>query len=143
MSTPIIYYLNATVYSSVGNTSENKGNLSEKEIMKLNVEKTMNTNIKKQLIYGSISLVGNIIGYYFIGIIGTRAFYNFKKRYFSVLLSQEQGWFDSNNAFEFANKIQSQLEYVELGLGENLSKFISNFFETIASSFSHFLVLGN
>ena len=133
LSTPIIYYLNATVYSSVGNTSENKGNLSEKEIMKLNVEKTMNTNIKKQLIYGSISLVGNIIGYYFIGIIGTRAFYNFKKRYFSVLLSQEQGWFDSNNAFEFATKIQSQLEYVELGLGENLSKFISNFFQTIAS----------
>ena len=101
--------------------------------MKLNVEETMNSNMKKQLIYGCISFAGNILGFYFIGLLGTRTFYNFKKKYFSVLLSQEQGWFDSNNAFEFATKIQSQLEYVELGLGENLSKFLSLFFEAICS----------
>ena len=133
LSNPVIFYLNATVYSHVGNTSENKDTLSEKEIMKLNVEETMNSNMKKQLIYGCISFVGNILGFYFIGLLGTRTFYNFKKKYFSVLLSQEQGWFDSNNAFEFATKIQSQLEYVELGLGENLSKFLSLFFEAICS----------
>ena len=47
LSNPVIFYLNATVYSHVGNTSENKDTLSEKEIMKLNVEETMNSNMKK------------------------------------------------------------------------------------------------
>ena len=31
---------------------------------------------------------------------------------------QEQGWFDQNNAFEFATKVQVQLEQIELGVGE-------------------------
>ena len=41
-----------------------------------------------------------------------------KRLYFKVILSQEQGWFDANNAYEFATKVQSQLEQVEMGLGE-------------------------
>ena len=132
LSSPIIFYLNATVYSNIGNTSENKGSLTEKELMKLRVKETMNSNIKKQIVYGVISLVGNFLGYFFIGLLGTRALYNFKKKYFSVILSQEQGWFDSNNAFEFATKIQSQLEYIELGLGENLCKVFFYFYNSIA-----------
>jgi hypothetical protein len=33
-----------------------------------------------------------------------------KINYFSLILKQEQGWFDENNAFEFATKVQAQLE---------------------------------
>ena len=58
LANPVFSYLNATVYSDVGNTSENSGSLSEEELMKLSVKETMNSNIKKYLIFGSISLVG-------------------------------------------------------------------------------------
>ena len=65
--------------------------------------------------------------------MGTRVLYNFKKRYFKLLLSQELGWFDSTNVFEFSSKIQSQLEYIELGIGEMLSNIIVDFFIALIS----------
>ena len=88
--------------------------------MKLKVKKTMESNIKKQLIYGSISFIGNVVAYYFIGLNSTRAIYNFKKKYFTRILSQEQGWFDSTNTYELSTKMQAQLEYIEQGFGEIL-----------------------
>ena len=107
--------------------------------MKLNVKETMESNIKKQMIYGSVSLVGNIVGYGFLGLLSSKCLYNFKKKYFSLILSQEQGWFDTTNVFEFATKIQSQLEYIELGLGEGLGRFLVDIFiGTAAFIFSFF-----
>ena len=41
-----------------------------------------------------------------------------KGKYFATILKQEQGWFDENNAFEFATKVQAQLEQIELGVGD-------------------------
>jgi len=120
-SVPVLNYLNATVYSDVGNTSENRGSLTEEEIMKLNVKETMNKNIKQQIVCGCISLVGDLLGYSFIGLISTRSLYNFKRKYLRTILSQELGWFDSTNTFEFASKIQSQIEYIEFGIGEWLT----------------------
>ena len=79
ISGPLLTYINSNVYTDVGNSSENKGSLSEAELMKLKVKKTMESNIKKQLIYGSISFVGNVVAYFFIGLNSTRAIYNFKK----------------------------------------------------------------
>ena len=136
---PVLSYLNATVYSKVGNTSEYRTDLTSEEIMKLNVKETMESNIKKQMIYGSVSLVGNIVGYGFLGLLSSKCLYNFKKKYFSLILSQEQGWFDTTNVFEFATKIQSQLEYFELGLGEGLGRFLVDIFiGTAAFIFSFF-----
>ena len=124
VSTPLIYYLNAMVYTDVGNSSEKRGTLAEEEIMKEQVKKTMNSNIKKQFIYGAIALVDNFLAYFFIGIICTRILYNFKKTYFRLIFAQEQGWFDSTNVFMFASKIQAQLEFVEIGLGDVLVDLI-------------------
>ena len=121
---PVLSYLDATVFSKVGNSSEDRSSKTAEEIMKLNVKDTMNSNIIKQLVCGCISLVGNILGHGFIGLISSRCLYNFKKRYFKTILSQEQGWFDSTNVFEFASKIQSQLEYIEYGINEWLSNFL-------------------
>ena len=132
-STPVLNYLNATVYSDVGNTSENRGSVSEEEMMKLNVKETMNKNIKQQIVCGCISLVGDLLGYYFVGLFSSRALYNFKKKYLRTILSQELGWFDSTNAYEFASKIQSQIEYIEFGIGEWLSNII---FDIINGAFS-------
>ena len=133
LSSPLLSYLNAIIFSNVGNTSENRENLSDEEIMKLNVKEQMNSNIKKQLIFGSIELVGNIMGYGFFGLLCKRCIYNFKKKYFSVILSQEQAWFDSANVFEFATKIQTQIEYIELGLGSRLGNILMDFFIGVAS----------
>ena len=130
-SNPVMNYLNATVYSDIGNTSENRGSLTEEEIMKLNVKEKMNSNIKKQLVCGCISLVGNIMGYSLVGLFSTRSLYNFKRKYFRTILSQELGWFDSTNVFEFASKIQSQLEFIEFGIGEWLNKIIFSSFQGI------------
>ena len=133
VASPLLSYLNALIFSNVGNTSEERENLTEEEIMKLNVKEQMNSNIKKQLIFGSIELVGNIMGYGFFGLLSKRCIYNFKKKYFSLILSQEQAWFDSANVFEFATKIQAQIEYIEVGLGSRLGNILMDFFIGIAS----------
>ena len=133
LASPLLSYLNALIFSNVGNTSEDRENLTAEEIMKLNVKEQMNSNIKKQLIFGSIELVGNIMGYGFFGLLSKRCIYNFKKKYFSVILSQEQAWFDSANVYEFATKIQAQIEYIELGLGSRLGNILMDIFVGIAS----------
>jgi hypothetical protein len=63
-STPLVYYLNAEVYSGVGKTSENRENMSAEEIMKQKVKDTLTSSIKKSFIYGSIAFVDNFIGYF-------------------------------------------------------------------------------
>ena len=130
---PVLSYLNATIYSKIGNTSENRESLTAAEIMKLNVKETMNRNIKQKLVCGVFAFVGNFMGYFFVGLFSTRALYNFKKKYLRIILSQELGWFDSANIFEFASKMQSQLEFIELGLGEFLGKVLINSFIFIIS----------
>ena len=133
LSEPIMDYLSSDVFSKVGDTSESRGSSSSIELMKLTVKETMNSNIKKALIVGSICLVGITIGFFFIGLLCTRCLYNFKKKYFTTILSQEQGWFDSCNVFEFASKIQSQIEYIELGIGESFIIVLIHIFSCIAS----------
>ena len=130
---PILSYLNATVYSKVGNTSEYREDRTAQEIMKETVSETMELNIKKQMIYGTASLVGNVIGYGFFGLLCSRSLYNFKKSYITTLLSQEQGWFDKTDVFELATKLQAQLEYIELGLGEGLGRVLVDVFIGSAS----------
>ena len=93
----------------------------------------MNRNIKQKLVCGVFAFVGNFMGYFFVGLFSTRALYNFKKKYLRIILSQELGWFDSANIFEFASKMQSQLEFIELGLGEFLGKVLINSFIFIIS----------
>ena len=130
-SSPVMTYLNAMVFSNIGNTSENRSSLSEEELMKLNVKETMESNIKKQLVCGAISFVGTVMAYFFFGLICTRCLRNFKKKYFTLILSQEQAWFDSINIFEFSSRIQSQLEYIEIGMCEHVTKNVVSFLAAI------------
>ena len=54
-------------------------------------------------------------------------------------MSQEQGFFDLCNVFEFASKIQAQLEYIELGLGEGLCTILIEILVAIAEFIFSFL----
>ena len=128
LASPLLSYLNSIIFSNVGNTSEERTDLTAEQIMKLNVKEEMNSNIKKQLIFGSCELVGNVMGYGFFGLLSKRCIYNFKKKFFSVILSQEQAWFDSVNVYEFATKMQAQIEYIEVGIGSRLGNILMDFF---------------
>ena len=125
ISMPIMSYFSSDVYSDVGNTSENRYSADAITAMQQIVEDTMNSQIKKQLITGAISFVCNFFSVCFWALIGNRCCYNLKKKYFTTILSQEQGWFDSNNAFEFATKVQAQLEQVEQGIGDKIGVIIT------------------
>ena len=124
ISMPIMSYLTSDVYSDVGNTSENRDEVNINAML-AQVKKTMNHQIKMQLIYGAISFLCNFMSVTFWSLIGNRCVYNLKKKYFTIILSQEQGWFDSNNAFEFATKVQAQLEQIEQGIGDKVGMVLT------------------
>ena len=88
-----------------------------KQLRKESIHKNMNVNIRKQLIFGAISFICNFLSGTFWMLLGSRISYNLKRRYFALLLAQEQGWFDSFNTYELATKVQSQLEQIEMGTG--------------------------
>ena len=65
-------------------------------------------------------------------LAGLRQIYHLKEKYFLTILKQEQGWFDANNAFEFATKVQAQLEQIELGLGDKFAQILQMVSQMIA-----------
>ena len=119
---PIMSYLSTDLFSDVGNTSE-YSNDPEKLISR--VKHAIDTQIKRFLIVGAIIFVCNFLSIAFWSLMGSRMCHSLKRRYFTVILSQEQGWFDANNAFEFATKVQAQLEQVEMGIGEKFGQIIT------------------
>ena len=107
LSLPIMAYISSDLMGDVGNTSEYAADplqLIER------VEDAFDTQIKRFLIFGAISFASNFLSICFWTLVGSRMCHKLKRNYFTVILSQEQGWFDANNAFEFATKVQAQLE---------------------------------
>ena len=117
ISMPIMAYLTSDLFSDIGNTSES---ITSEQIqyMREIVRKTMNKQVKRFLLFGVISFVCNFLNVCFWTLVGERCIHQMKKNYFTTILSQEQGWFDAHNAFEFATKVQAQLEQIEMGIGD-------------------------
>jgi len=42
-----------------------------------------------------------------------------KEEYFSIIMRQEQGWFDQQEVFEFSTRIQNQTKIIENGVNIN------------------------
>ena len=63
-----------------------------------------------------------------------------KENYFSLLMNQEQEFFDNNNPYELATKVQNQLEIIELGLGDKFGFVIQKFVTVITGIIVSFLV---
>ena len=112
---PLLFYMNSKTFSELGNSSEEvisgPPHIVEmiKQIRKESIHSSMNKSIRKQLIFGAISFVCNFLSGTFWMLLGSRISYNLKRRYFALLLAQEQGWFDSFNTYELATKVQSQI----------------------------------
>ena len=74
--------------------------------------------VRKLLIIGSTMFVAFGGQKFFWCYCGMRQMHHLKEKYFAVILRQEQGWFDANNAYEFSTKVQAQFEQIALGVGE-------------------------
>ena len=118
---PIMSYLSTDLFSDIGNTSEYSEDL---ELLKSKVEHAFNVQIKRFLVAGSIIFLCQFLSICFWSLMGSRMCHRLKRNYFTVILSQEQGWFDANNAFEFSTKVQAQLEQVEMGIGEKFGQIL-------------------
>ena len=127
---PIMSYLCTDIMSEVGNTSEYENDV---EMLIERVKHGFNKQIKRFLVIGAIMFVCNFLSICFFSLMGNRMCFRLKRNYFTVILSQEQGWFDSNNAFEFSTKVQAQLEQIEMGIGERFGQIITSVSQCIVS----------
>ena len=116
---PLLAYMMSDLFSDIGNTSESV-TADDIQQMQSVVKSAMNKQIKRFLGFGAISFAANFLNVCFWTLCGERCVHHMKRNYFTVILSQEQGWFDAHNAFEFATKVQAQLEQVEQGMGDKL-----------------------
>ena len=123
ISMPIMAFLSSDLFSDIGNTSESVTS-QQIEDMRDIVRKSMNKQIKRFLLFGVMAFVCNFLNVCFWSLVGQRCMHQMKRNYFTTILSQEQGWFDAHNAFEFATKVQAQLEQVEMGIGDKFGQII-------------------
>ena len=81
--------------------------------------------MSKKFIYIGIGMFfANFLANFCWTYAGLRMVFHLKENYFSIILKQEQGWFDENNAYEFATKVQAQIEQVDLGVGDKLGTIL-------------------
>ncbi len=125
ISSPIMSFTTSDVYSEIANTSENRDTEFQIEEMKNIVIRTLNYQIKRQIKFGILTFISFFINIFFWSLVGNRAVYNFKKKYFSLILKQEQGWFDEKNPFLIATTVYSQIEDIEQGIAEKVGVVIS------------------
>ena len=88
--------------------------------------------VRKLLIIGSAMFVAFGGQKFFWCYCGMRQMHHLKQKYFAVILRQEQGWFDANNAYEFSTKVQAQFEQIALGVGEKFGLLLQAISQIIA-----------
>ena len=137
LSLPIMAYISSDLMGDIGNTSEYA---ADPVVLLQRVEDAFDTQIKRFLIFGAIAFVCNFLNIGFWTLAGSRMCHNLKRKYFTVILSQEQGWFDANNAFEFATKVQAQLEQIEFGIGDKFGQITQMLSSCIISFIFAFII---
>ncbi len=88
--------------------------------------------VRKLLIIGAAMFVAFGGQKFFWCYCGMRQMHHLKQKYFAVILRQEQGWFDANNAYEFSTKVQAQFEQIALGVGEKFGLLLQAISQIIA-----------
>ena len=126
-SNPLMAYLTGSTTSDASESAEDRLNSmteEEKQAFFHEFKKAMNKKVREFMIYGAASFVAAFMSNFFWEYAALRQMHHLKEKYFARILMQEQGWFDQNNAFEFATKVQVQLEQIELGVGEKFGTLI-------------------
>jgi len=96
--------------------------------------------IKKYLILGGILFFSNFLQAFCWQYSAFLQIYKLKEKYFSLIMSQEQAYFDNCNSFELVTKVQTQLEQIELGLGDKFGYIIQMCFTVLTGVTISFLV---
>ena len=76
--------------------------------------------VTKLMIIGASMFIAFGLSKFLWNYVGMRQMHHLKEKYFSLILRQEQGWFDANNAFEFRQKFKHNLNKLLLVLEINL-----------------------
>ena len=100
--------------------------------MEILIKPENDDQFKKYFIIGACMAVCNFFMVFLWSYLSLRQIHWLKINYFRIILNQEQGWFDANNTFEFATKVQAQLEQIDLGFGDRLGQVIMMITEVIA-----------
>ena len=124
---PLMIFTTSDVYSKMGNTTE-----TDPEQMKHNVESVLNDQIKTQIFNGVFSFTCYFVSIFFWSLVGNRCIYKLKQNYFTIILRQEQGWFDSNNPLEISTKVNSEIEDIEQGIGDKVGVLLTLLSQCIA-----------
>ena len=126
-SNPVMAYLTGSTTSDASSgTQDNINSMTEeqKQIFFAEFKKTMDKKVREFLYYGAAAFVATFMSNCFWEYAALRQMHHLKEKYFARILMQEQGWFDQNNAYEFATKVQVQLEQIELGVGEKFGTIV-------------------
>ena len=73
-------------------------------------DNSVDSAVKKILIIGASMFVAFTLQKFLWCYVGMKQINHLKEKYFAIILKQEQGWFDANNAYEFSTKVQAQFE---------------------------------
>ena len=128
-SSPMMAYLTGSTTSDASSSASNKIENLDGEAKKAffaGFKKAMDKKVKEFLIYGAASFVAAFMSNFFWEYASLSQMHHLKEKYFARILMQEQGWFDQNNPFEFATKVQVQLEQIELGVGEKFGTLVES-----------------
>lgn len=127
IANPIVALLVGDTTSKFGDSqSDNTEGMSTEDYLafKEQFKDTIHSMVIKFLSIGA----GLFVAFFLMNSMWTysalRQMHHLKEKYFATLLLQEQGWFDANNAYEFATKVQAQLEQIEFGIGEKFGQII-------------------
>ena len=104
------------------------------------IEITINQLVFYFIILASFTFISNFLMVFLWGYTALIQIHKLKQNYFSLILNQEQSWFDENNSYEFSTKVQSQLEQIELGLGDKFSQIILMFIEVLSGFIVGFMI---
>ena len=114
---PLMSYLFGDLINDFSGTQTMTDSTNVDELMD-QFQDTIDKMVYKLLYIGTGMFFAYFLANFFWKYASLRQLFILKESYFSTILKQEQGWFDENNAFEFATKVQAQLEQIELGLGD-------------------------
>ena len=94
----------------------------------------------RYLILGAILFVSNFLQAFGWQYSAFRQIHKLKEKYFTLIMNQEQAYFDNCNSFELVTKVQMQLEQIELGLGDKFGFVIQKIFTVISGITISFIV---
>ena len=124
-------------FSDIQDLSENDPNYQAKlDEFVINIREVYT----RYLVLGAILFCSNFLQMFSWQYSAFLQIYKLKENYFTLIMSQEQAYFDNCNSFELVTKVQTQLENIELGLGEKFGFVIQKIFTVISGISISFIV---